>query len=98
MMTKIQILEILKKNRSEFDTYGVRKIGLFGSYSRDEQTAESDIDIYVEFEPNQQTYDNLMGLYDLLERLVPDKKIEVVTKNGMSPYIGPAVLDDVEYV
>lgn len=98
MKTKIQILEILKKNRSQFDNYGVKKLGLFGSYSRDEQTPESDIDIFVEFEPNQQTYDNLMGIYDLLERLVPDTKVEVVTQNGMSPYLGAAILDDVEYV
>ena len=46
----IEILEYLQQNKSEFHSrYGVTKIGLFGSYARDQNNEESDIDIVVEF-------------------------------------------------
>ena len=77
---------------------GVNSIGLFGSYSRNEQTPKSDIDILVDFEPNKENFDNFMATYDLFEQVFKNEKIEVVTKNGLSPYIGPKILMEVQYV
>jgi len=98
MITKVIILEVLKKGRAEFDKYGVKNLGLFGSYARNEQKNKSDIDILVEFEPNKQTYQNLMRLYDYLECLIPNGNIQIVTRNGLSPYMEPTIMDEVEYV
>lgn len=98
IITKVTILETLKINRADFERYGVKNLGLFGSYARNEQKNESDIDILVEFKPNQQTYQNLMGLYDFIERLIPNKNIETVTRTELSPYIEPIILNEVEYV
>ncbi len=39
-----------------------------------------------------------MPIYDLLEQMFKNQKIEVVTKNGVSPYIGPQILKEVQYV
>jgi len=77
--------------------FGVNRIGLFGSYVRNEQTRRSDIDILVDFFPEKENYDNYMALYDYLENLFK-KKIEIVTLNGLSPYIGPQILEEVIYV
>jgi predicted nucleotidyltransferase len=77
--------------------HGVRKIGLFGSYVRQEENADSDIDILVDFKEGEDKYDNLIYVYDLLESKFVDTKIEVVTVNGLSPYIGPHILKEVEY-
>ena len=45
-MTKTIILEFLKSHKSELNNrFGVTKIGLFGSYARNEATDKSDIDI-----------------------------------------------------
>lgn len=78
--------------------FGIRDIGLFGSYLRNEQSDHSDIDILVDFEPDKENYDNLMNLYDYLEKIFKNEKVEIVTKNGLSPYIGPKILSEVFYV
>ncbi len=53
MKTKIQILEFLSQNKKVLrDKYHIVRIGLFGSYAREEQNPESDIDLLVEFEEN----------------------------------------------
>lgn len=97
MNSKVEILEILKANKSAFFKLGVCEIGLFGSYGRNEQTTSSDIDLLVDFDPKKENFDNLMKLYDLLENLFSSQKIEVITKNGLSPHIGPSILKEVEY-
>ena len=51
---KTNILNYLKEHYSEFkNKYNVEKIGLFGSYARDEATENSDIDIFVKMKPSQ---------------------------------------------
>ena len=78
--------------------FGIRNVGLFGSYVRNEQSTESDIDLLIDFEPEKENFDNFMAVYDLFEKLFSSKKIEVVTLNGLSPYIGPRILSEVQYV
>jgi predicted nucleotidyltransferase len=78
--------------------FGIRNVGLFGSYGRNEQSVESDIDLLVDFEPEKENFDNLMAVYDLLEKIFKNEKVEVVTMNGLSPYIGPSILKEVQYV
>lgn len=67
-------------------TKGVSQVGLFGSYARNAPSDKSDIDILVDFEPGMETFDNYMAVYDLLEQLFRDARVDVVTKNGLSPY------------
>jgi uncharacterized protein len=45
-----------------------------------------------------ENYDNYMAVYDLIEHLFKSDKVEIVTKNGLSPYIGPKILNEVIYV
>jgi predicted nucleotidyltransferase len=78
--------------------FGVNRVGLFGSYARDEQHPQSDIDILVDFEPEKETFNNFMNLCNYLEELFIDEKIEVVTVNGLSPHIGKYILNEVHYV
>lgn len=98
MTTKDDILYLLRFYKPEFERFGIQNIGLFGSYVRNEQSDQSDIDILIEFEPNQENFDNLMAVYDLFEKLFKNEKVEVVTRNGLSPYIGPRILKEVMYV
>ncbi|HPO08793.1 MAG TPA: nucleotidyltransferase family protein [bacterium] len=94
--TKQDILSALDRNRSQLTALGVKRIGVFGSYVRGEQRPDSDIDLLVEFEPNQETFDHLMQLSFFLEDLFPNR-IELVTPESLSPYIGPHILKEVEY-
>jgi predicted nucleotidyltransferase len=98
MTTRENIIAALKFYKSEFSKFGVQTIGLFGSYVRDEQSEKSDIDILIDFDPAQENFDNYMAAYDMIERIFKNEKVEVVTKNGLSKYIGPRILKDVVYV
>jgi predicted nucleotidyltransferase len=78
-MTKNEILNKLSDNKPYIEKhFEVEKIGLFGSYAKDNQTEDSDIDIYVEF--RHKTFDNLAGLWNYLEELY-HKKIDLYHKH-----------------
>lgn len=98
MTTKDTILKTLKSNKLNLSKFGVRNVGLYGSYVRNEQSSESDIDLLIDFEPENETFDNFMAVYYLFEMLFENEKVEVVTKNGLSSYIGPRILKEVIYV
>lgn len=86
-------LRILKANEKEVKRkFGVRKIGIFGSYARGEEKETSDVDVLVEFE--EPTFRNFMGLVFFLEELF-GREVDLVTTRGLSPYIRPAVEKEV---
>ena len=98
MTSKEYILSVIKTHRSELSRLGIRDIGLFGSCARDEQNDRSDIDILIDFESDKENFDNFMAVYDLIEKLFQNRRVDIVTKNGLSPYIGPKILNEVLYV
>jgi uncharacterized protein len=98
MTTKEFILSSLKSKEQEISKYGIRAIGLFGSYARNEQSENSDIDILIDFYPDKETFDNYMAVCYFIEKMFENKRVEIVTKNGLSPYIGPKILNEVNYV
>jgi len=101
MKTRATSIEKIKKilllhKQYLSDTYGVREIGIFGSYARKENTKSSDIDILVELEKP-------MGFFKFirLEREVSELlgvKVDLVTKNALKPHIGQRILAEVIYV
>ena len=93
---KTRVLSLLSENRSRLRALGVTKLGLFGSFVRGEQRPDSDIDLLVEFDPGQKTFDNFMQLGFLLEDLF-ERRVELVTSESLSLHIRPYVMDEVEY-
>ncbi len=98
MANKEEILSAIRAKKSEIARLGIRDIGIFGSYARDEQTEDSDIDILIDFEPEKENFDNYMAVYDIIEKMFENQRVEIVTRNGLSPYIGPKILKEVRYV
>jgi hypothetical protein len=96
VMTKQDILNTLYESRIRLRTFGVRRLGLFGSFVRGEQAANSDIDLLVEFEPGRKTFDAFMGISLFLEQIL-QRRVELVTVESLSPYLGPHILKEVEY-
>ena len=94
--TKQDVLKVLHQNRDRLKAMGVSKIGLFGSFVRGEEYDDSDIDLLVEFEVGQKTFDTFMELSFYLEEIF-QRRIELVTVESLSPYIGPHILKEVEY-
>ncbi|MBU1121907.1 MAG: nucleotidyltransferase family protein [Candidatus Omnitrophota bacterium] len=94
---KEDILAVIRENRRKIESFGVKKLGLFGSYVRNEQTSKSDIDLLVEFVSGKKSFDNFIHLSFLLEDLFL-QHIELVTIDSLSPYIKPYIVKEVEYV
>ena len=89
-----EIIKILKENKDVLIKYGIKKIGLFGSFVRGEQKDYSDIDFLVEFEkPN---FDDFMDLSFFLEDLF-GRKIELITNGSLSSYIEPYIEKEVKW-
>ncbi len=93
--TKEDIFNALQENVGRLKLFGVRRIGLFGSFLKGQQHQGSDIDLMVEFEPSRKTFDNFIHLSLFLEELL-QHKVELVTPESLSPYIGPHILREVE--
>jgi predicted nucleotidyltransferase len=58
---------------------------------RGEARADSDVDLLVDFEPGAKSYDRLLALFDLLESRL-GRRVELVTVQALSPFIGPRIL------
>ncbi len=91
------LLSLIALHRGDIKNFGVKDLGLFGSFARNEQRAESDIDFLVDFEPEQYKYRNFINLAYYLEELF-GRRVEVVTRSGLSPYLAPHILKEVENV
>ena len=90
------ILHTLVAHRQQLVNFGVVEIGLFGSFVRNEQKKDSDIDLLVDMQPEKKTFRNFMALAYYLEEVF-GRKVELVTKQSLSPYIGPHILKTVAY-
>jgi len=86
------VISRLHANNDSLKQFSVRKIGVFGSFSRDLQTPKSDIDFVVEFE--QPTFDNYIALIEFLENLF-EKKVDVLTPEGVASIRIKSVADNI---
>ena len=79
------------------DTYKVRRIGVFGSVSRQEDSPESDIDILIDFIPGNEKFRAFLGLADVLEDIL-HRPVDLITVNSLSPYMRPVIERDVIWI
>lgn len=96
VQTKAELFAQLRACQPRLRELGVMRYGVFGSFVRDEANAESDVDLLVQFEPKEKTFDNFMELGFFPEDLL-GRRVEIVTPEYLSPYIGPHILREVEY-
>jgi uncharacterized protein len=96
MITKAEILSKLTELKPIlYKDYAVKEIGLFGSYSDNSNTEESDIDILIELEkPIGWKFFTL----ELFLENVFNKKIDLVTKNALKEQIKDQILKQVNFV
>jgi len=94
---KEELIQRILDNRQTIRQYGVKQLGFFGSFVRNEAKEDSDVDFFVEFEPEKKTFDNFMSLVEILEDITK-RKIELLTPQSLSKYIGKYILKEVEYV
>ena len=98
VFNKASLIQQLTGHSGEIRNFGVKQLGFFGSFAKDTNIdTNSDVDFLVDFEPGKKTYDNFMELSFYLEDLL-GRKIELITPQSLSKYIGPHILKEVENV
>ena len=96
-MNKEQALQILRENSTTLsETYGVRKIGLFGSIVRDQLRPESDIDIVVEIDMEKKKLHNFLALRRYLENQF-GRPVDLGIESALKPIIRDAVQHEIAY-
>lgn len=96
-MVKQEILNIIRSSKPEIGTrYGVMRLGLFGSYVREQQRKKSDIDILVSFDRDIDLFE-FIDLREFLEAQL-NHKVDLVMEKALKPAIGKRILSEVEYV
>jgi len=96
-MDKGKIIEFLVLHKQElYEKYGVTRIGLFGSYARDEATEGSDIDIAVEIE-SKNKYRSFFGLKRYLEENLKNK-VDLGIESTLKSIAKKYILKDMIYV
>jgi len=87
--TREDVLEVLRHNRDTLRSFGVRRLALFGSYARGEQTTSSDLDFVVELE--ERSFDSFMGLKLFLEDLF-SRPVDLVLEHTIKPRLRPHIM------
>ncbi len=95
--TKEELNSVIIINQKEIKKYGVLKLGIFGSFVRDEVTSKSDVDLFIEFAPEYKTLKNFLGLANFFTKLT-GRKIEIVTPQSLNKFTGKYILKELEYV
>ncbi len=78
------------------DRFGIKSIGIFGSFARGEERSDSDLDVLVDFEEGKKTFDNYMDLKFYLEEFF-GRKVDLVTVNALRPQLKTAILSETVY-
>lgn len=96
MLTKNDIAKIIEENTEQIKKYGVKSIGIFGSFVKVANNSKSDIDILVDFYEGQKTFDNYIDLKFFLEKLF-HRKVDLVIKRALKPRIKQNILEEAIY-
>ncbi len=87
----------IKNHKSEIEKdFNVKEIGVFGSYIRGEERLDSDVDILVDFEKPIDLF-RFLDLEEMLSKLC-NKKVDLVSKKSLKPFIGEQILKEVIYL
>ena len=96
-LTREEAVQRLLASEREIRALGVERLALFGSVLRGEARPDSDVDILVTFSPGGKTFNRFLALFDLLEERL-EHRVELVTTEALSPFIGPRILADAQDV
>jgi hypothetical protein len=96
-MSELRKIETILKEKKDYlkKKFYVEKIGVFGSYSKGNESPESDIDILVEF--NGPVGWDFIELNEYLENLLA-KKVDLVSIKALKPQLKEDILNEVIYV
>jgi uncharacterized protein len=97
VQTKKELEERLHTHWEAIQYFGIKRLEIFGSFKKNMQTEQSDVDFLVEFLPGNKTFRNFIGLAFFLEDLL-QRKVELITPESLSPSLRSTILSEVESV
>ncbi|WP_340820073.1 nucleotidyltransferase family protein [Methanolobus sp. WCC4] len=90
-------LKLLKEHEDEIrELFGVKRIGLFGSFARGEALKRSDVDVLVEFDEGKKTFNNYMDLKFYLEELF-ERDVDLVIETAIKPRLKEHIMREAVY-
>ena len=90
-------IETLKSHEQHIrQKYGVKRIGIFGSFARGEEREGSDVDVIVEFREESENFDNYIELKYFLQEVF-GKGVDLVTVDALRPQLKDDILREVVY-
>ena len=99
MLARNQIIRYLSANKQSISRkYHLKKLGIFGSYARNEQTPKSDLDLLVEFEDNTP---NLTDIKEFLRKEIQSVfniPVDICREKYIKPIFRQQILADAVYV
>lgn len=99
MNSQKEILDFLNKNRQYLsDTYHLTKLGLFGSFARDEQTQFSDVDLLIEIEDGTKNIHDLKVSLNSYFTKAFSRSIDIARVKYLKPYAKESILKDTIFV
>lgn len=90
----MRISEIQTKTAPIFRSYGVARASVFGSFARNEERGDSDIDVLVELQKPIGVF-RLVGLKQELEECV-GRRVDVVVRGSEHPLLTPHIEADAQ--
>ena len=97
ILTRKQAIDRIAACEPELRALGVERLALFGSVLRGNVRPDSDVDVLVQFAAGAKTFDRFLTLSELLEHRL-GHRVELVTMEALSPFIGPRTLAEAEDV
>ena len=86
-MDRRKAIAALKENEPQARKLGAKALFLYGSTARDQASEDSDLDVFVEHDPNSQfSLMELVGIKLLLEDNI-GQSVDITTRNGLHPRI-----------
>lgn len=99
MITKAEILDYLETKKADLESeFQVTKIGLFGSYAREEQTENSDIDLLIEFAPGTKSLSDKKDKIRSMFKAQFQREVDLCREKYIKPYFRSQILQSAIYV
>jgi len=95
--SKQQIIKLLRLNSEKLGRFGIKKMGVFGSFVSGKPTQKSDVDLLVVFEKGRKNFQNFMKTVNFTEEML-GRDVDLLTPESLSPYIAPHIKKEIEYV
>jgi len=89
-MGRADIIAALRQRTSEIQGFGATSLYLFGSMARNEATDDSDVDLFVDYDPERFSFVELIRLRKRLSDIL-GRSADLTTREGLHPLLRAAI-------